>query len=252
MENNQKQILRDIVSEISGIMDEPLGDITVGRHMISITSAHTGICTRINPFEPGNIELSFDLPSSTKELVSMLADPPDEFPEAVSYAMAAANSLLPLPEKVIFLKAQDLMLKYGEGKNAAVIGHFPFVDTTKSKFKKLWIFENNPRPGDLPAEDARDLLYDADVIAVTATTLLNGTCGDLLKSIRKDAFTIMLGPSTPFASCLFDWGIDALAGSLIRNPSLVNACIREGVSRRQLKGLDPVIWILEKERQMIF
>jgi uncharacterized protein (DUF4213/DUF364 family) len=246
MNDSQRRLLEEILLSTEKIPDAPVKDMVIGNHLITVTSANTGLCTKM--MSPG-LEVRDKLPcfsGSAKELASLLVNPLPESPDTISFAMAAINSLLPVPEVAFPLKAQDFMVKNGKGKNAAVIGHFPFVDEVGPAFRNLWVLEIHPRPGDLPAETAKRLIPQADIIALTATTLLNGTCTDILSLIRKDAFIIMLGPSTPFAPCLFDWGIDALAGSFVKNTPLVNSHIREGLPYRKLKGIDKLIWVVEK------
>jgi hypothetical protein len=247
MNDKQERLLSDIVFNAEKVRDRPVKDIFTGDYLVSVTSAHTGLCTRVtrNGGESGEKSLLFG--KTAMEIAGMLTDPLPELPDTVSFAMAAVNSLLPVPEDAMQLRAQEIILERGRGKNVAVIGHFPFVDRVGSEFRNLWVLENYPRPGDLPAEAAEALLPQADVVAMTATTLLNGTCADLLGYIPKKSFTIMLGPSTPFAPCLFDWGIDALAGSRVNDNSLLKLSMMEGLPRRQLKGIDPLAWIVERD-----
>jgi hypothetical protein len=247
MNDKQERLLRDIVFNAEKVRDRPVKDIFTGDYLISITSAHTGLCTRVTRNGGESRGKSLLSGKSAMEIAIILTDPLPELPDAVSFAMAAINSLLPVPEDALQLRAQEIILERGKGKNVAVIGHFPFVDRVGSEFRNLWVLENRPIPGDLPAEAAGELLPQADVVAMTATTLLNGTCADLLGYIPKKSFTIMLGPSTPFAPCLFDWGIDALAGSRVKDNALVTLSMMEGLPRRQLKGIDPLVWIAERD-----
>ena len=245
MNDNQERLLRDIISDTGKVIDMPVKDIFTGRYLISVTSAHTGVCARVTRHGERSGDESLLSGRSAMEIVGMLIDPLPDLPDAISFAMAAANSLLPIPEDALHLKAQEIILRHGRGKNVAIIGHFPFVDRVGPEVRNLWVFENYPRPGDLPAEAAEALLPQADVVAITATTLLNGTCAGLLGCIPRGRFTIMLGPSTPFAPCLFDWGIDALAGSRVKDNSLLTLSMIKGVPRRQLEGIEPLVWIAE-------
>ena len=247
METSQERLLKDILESAKSVPDGPVKDIVVGSHLITVTSAHTGLCTKMGSHGLEVREKLPDFEGSARELASLLLNKSPEFPDIIAFSMAAINSLLPVPEVALLLKAQDHMMKYGKGKNAASIGHFPFVEKVGSEFRNLWVLEIHPRPGDLPIETAKELLPRADVVAMTATVLLNGTCADILKMIREETFVIMLGPSTPFAPCLFDWGIDALAGCSVKDAPLVNSSIREGLPYRKLKGVDPLIWVMEKD-----
>jgi hypothetical protein len=247
MNYKQEILLRDIISDTGKVSDMPVKDIFTGQYLISVTSAHTGLCTRVTRHgeRPGDESLFSG--RSAMEIAGMLIDPLPDLPDAVSFAMAAVNSLLPIPEDALHLRAQEIILRHGRGKNVAIIGHFPFVDRVGPEVRNLWVFENYPRPGDLPAEAAEGMLPRADVVAMTATTLLNGTCAGLLRAIPKKSFTIMLGHSTPFAPCLFDWGIDALAGSRVRDNSLLTSLMVKGVPRRQLEGIEPLVWLVERD-----
>lgn len=246
MNDNQERLLRDIISDAGKVDDMPVKDIFTGKYLISLTSAHTGLCARVTRHGERSGDKSLLSGMSAMEIAGMLIDPLPDLPDAVSFAIAAANSLLPIPEDALSLKAQEIIMRYGRGKNVAVIGHFPFVDRAGSDFQNLWVFENHPRPGDLPAEAAEEMLPQADVVAITATTLINGTCASLLGHIPGESFTIMLGPSTPFAPCLFEWGIDALAGSWVKDNSLLTSSMIKGVPRRQLEGIEPLVWIHER------
>lgn len=244
---DQKRILEEIVMTATRLPDTAVKDIIRGNHLLAVTSAHTGLCTRMG-CHGEHIRDEAHVPESAHELASFLVAPPQNFPDAISYAMAAINSLLPVPECTIPFKAQDLIRKHGEKKNVVLIGHFSFVEKMGPEFRNLWVLEIRPRPGDLPAKAGADLIPRADVVALTATTLLNGTCADILNLIPKDAFTIMLGPSTPFAPCLFDWGIDVLAGSCVVDARLTASSIRENLPFKRVRGIHPLIWTAENNR----
>jgi uncharacterized protein (DUF4213/DUF364 family) len=247
MNYKQEILLRDIISDADKVADMPVKDIFTGKYLISVTSAHTGLCTRVTRDKERSGDESLLSGRSAIEIAGMLIDPLPDMKDAMSFAMAAVNSLLPVPKDALSLKAQEIILRHGRGKNVAIIGHFPFVDRVGPEVRNLWVFENYPRPGDLPAEAAEALLPQADVVAITATTLLNGTCAGLLGRIPRESFTIMLGPSTPFAPCLFDWGIDALAGSRVKGNSLLTLSMIKGVPRRQLEGIEPLVWLVERD-----
>ena len=105
--------------------------------------------------------------------------------------MAAVNSLLPPPETKADIPGQDLILTQGQGKKVAVIGHFPFVDNLRNACDTVWVLEKCPKAGDIDASHAGEILPQADVVALTGTTLLNGTLAGLLNDCRENAFVIM-------------------------------------------------------------
>ncbi len=162
--------------------------------------------------------------------------------------MAAINALLPRqPERWIDLDATDYLTRYGAGKNVAVVGHFPFVERLRPQMRNLWVLELSPRPGDLPAEAAPEIIPQADVVAITATTLINHTFDGLLSLCNPAARLLLLGPSTPLSPLLFDWGIDALSGVVVEDPLKVARMTAQGGSSRQFKhgGMRPVTIIKE-------
>ena len=247
VEDAREKLLGDILHQVKKIRDARVKDVCQGKHHVMIISDHAGLCARMDYSGRTIREDLFGFRGSARELAIQFLRMSYESQDSISYAMAAINSLFPTPEDVLPLKAQQLIEKYGKGKNVVFVGHFPFVEKLGPEYRNIWVLEKYLRPGDLSAEVAEDFLPRADVVALTATTLLNGTCAGLLKLIPEDTFTIMLGPSTPFTPCLFDWGIDALAGCSVRNISQVKSSIQEGGPYRGLKGIDPVTWVPEKD-----
>ena len=157
--------------------------------------------------------------------------------------IAAINSLLPIDESLcIDLNAEEEIRSHGEGKRVAVIGHFPFVKGLRPVAQKLWVFElpGRSRPGDFTGNEIRTLLPQAEVIAITSTTLINHTLGHILSLAAPDAYKFMLGPSTPLSPVLFDYGFDALSGSIVIDRDQVINCISQGANFRQVKGVRKV------------
>jgi uncharacterized protein len=167
----------------------------------------------------------------------------------VSVGLATINALLPLPQHHWeILNAEDYITQYGAGKKVAVVGHFPFVGWIKDKVEKLWVLELSPREGDFPAEAAPEILPQADLIAITATTLINKTFQGLVELCRPDAIVILLGPSTPLSPVLFDFGVDILSGTIVTRPEKAFQGAAQGISLRQLRNADLVNLVtLKKE-----
>lgn len=150
--------------------------------------------------------------------------------------VAAINALLPFyPEAWIDLNAEEVLAKHGRGKNVAVIGHFPFVDRLRSHVSRLHILEQHPQPGDLSAAAAAAILPQADVIAITGTTLINHTFDQLLEICSPQALIILVGPSTPLSPIIFDHGVDILCGSVVTAPHPVLNVIGQGGNFRQVR-----------------
>jgi uncharacterized protein (DUF4213/DUF364 family) len=120
--------------------------------------------------------------------------------------------------------------------DVAVVGHFPWIPRLRKVARKLWVLEQRPQAGDLPAEAAEDILPKADVVAITGTSLMNHTAEKLL-DLAKGSFVVMVGPTTPLSTVLFDWGVDVISGVKVVEPEKVICSISEGAILRQMQGV---------------
>jgi hypothetical protein len=82
---------------------------------------------------------------------------------------------------------------------------------------------------------------EADVVAITGSSLINHTFERIMVNCRSGSFKIMLGPSTPLSPVLFDYGLDAIGGALVEDSKTVLTMVEEGASFRQLTGVRTVI-----------
>jgi len=239
----QHEILCALVDATRKLPDQPIRNITMGTCLAAVTSRFLGLASLVSHIAPGLPRPAFtNTPSSVHAVAGLLADPTASNTDKASLAMAAVNSLLPPPETKADIPGQDLILTQGQGKKVAVIGHFPFVDNLRNACDTVWVLEKCPKAGDIDASHAGEILPQADVVALTGTTLLNGTLAGLLNDCRENAFVIMMGPTTPFAASLFDCGIDILAGCAVPDPERALAGIRGGKCFKGLQGVRQIIW----------
>jgi len=158
-------------------------------------------------------------------------------PLEASIGMAAINSLIDVDETKCEAKnALDILIEKGVGKDIAVVGHFPWIPKLRKVARRLWVLEQRPQPGDLPPEAAKDILPKADVVAITGTSLINHTAEKLLR-LAKASFVVMVGPTSPLSTVLFDWGVDVVSGVKVVEPAKVIRCITEGAIFRQVQGV---------------
>jgi uncharacterized protein (DUF4213/DUF364 family) len=154
-----------------------------------------------------------------------------------SIGMAAFNALLEVDEAICTeINAREVILEHGAGQRVAIVGHFPFVKQVRQAAAECWVLELHPRPGDLPAVRATDVLPQADVVALTGTSLINHTFDDLIGLCRPDAFVALLGGSAPLSPVLFDRGIDTISGTRVVDVPVVLRAVGQGATFRQIPG----------------
>jgi uncharacterized protein (DUF4213/DUF364 family) len=94
--------------------------------------------------------------------------------------VAAINSLLDVDElRVTELNAADVLVQRGRGRHVALIGHFPFISQLRASAGELWVIEQQPAADEYPPEAAADLIPRAEVVAITASALINHTSRQL-------------------------------------------------------------------------
>jgi uncharacterized protein len=153
-----------------------------------------------------------------------------------SIGLAAINALLPQnPNLWMDLNAEAYVTQQGADRNVAVVGHFPFVYELRPRVKNLWVLELNPRDGDLPAHMAPEILPQADLVAITATSLINKTFQGLIKLCRPGAKVVLLGPSTPLSPVLYDHGVSVIAGTIVTDTNKTLLGVGQGTSLHQLR-----------------
>jgi uncharacterized protein (DUF4213/DUF364 family) len=154
-----------------------------------------------------------------------------------SIGMAAFNALLEVDESACTDRnAEEVILQQGAGRRVAIVGHFPFVERVRQAAELCWVLEQRPRPGDLAASQAAEVLPQADVVALTGTSLLNHTFDELIALCRPRAFVVLLGASAPLSPVLFEFGVDAVSGTKVVDVPAVLGAVGEGATFRQIPG----------------
>jgi uncharacterized protein (DUF4213/DUF364 family) len=117
------------------------------------------------------------------------------------------------------------------GKKVAVIGHFLFLEQLLQPVCDLCILERCPAEGDYPDSACEYLLPEQDYVFITGSAMINKTMPRLLE-LCKNAWTVLVGPSVPLASVLFDFGVDDLSGFVVRDTALLRKLIADNASTR--------------------
>jgi len=232
------KIINDILATLD--FQAPLRDIRQGPFQTAVLTRQCGLAS--TPHNPGphhdkspvkNAGLLLD---ENPESLSRLALSSSEAEAAIG--MAAINSLIEVDESCCEeLNAAELLMTRGDGKRLVVVGHFPFVSRLRTVAGELSVIEKNPREGDLSEAEAENLLPRADVIGITGTAFTNHTIENLLNLCHSGMYVVVLGGTAPLSPVLFDYGIDAVAGTLVTDPEAVLRSVSQGATYRQIKGV---------------
>ena len=235
-------------SILAGLDDGPVVDVRMGAYWTAVVAEVNGEkrCGLAASFFPDDLYHSadFDMPYAGKlqkinarELAGWVLS---QRPMERSVGTAAVNALLPrLDSQWTDGNAVEILAERGAGKNVALVGHFPFAKKLRDQVGTLWVLELNPHGDDLPADAAPEVIPQADVLAITASTLLNDTFAALMALRKPDSSVMLLGPSTPLSPAMFDYGVDMLSGSAVStDPNEINAvltAVSQGASFRQFQ-----------------
>jgi uncharacterized protein (DUF4213/DUF364 family) len=163
--------------------------------------------------------------------------------------MATINALLPaLEERWVDLNAEEVIAQHGAGRPVALVGHFPFIPRLRARVGSLSVLELQPRGEDLPADAASDVIPQADVLAITGTTLINHTFEGLMALRHPDALVLVLGPSTPLSPLLFDHGVHLLSGSVVEDVDSVLRVVSQGANFRQVRRQGVRLVTMQKQK----
>jgi uncharacterized protein (DUF4213/DUF364 family) len=242
-------VVESILGAVDAIGDAPVSRLRVGAYWTFVdTPRGAGMASSLRSedhlhgerpiAEAGQLHLM-----SAARMAGLLRS--GSAPEA-SVGLAAVNALLNgTADGLTETRAVEVLRERGAGRRVAMVGRFPFADQLRESCAALWVFERglNRRSADYGEESMEQLLPQADVVAVTATTVLNRTLPGVLAAVREDAFVMMLGPSTPLTPALFAFGIDILCGTLIDDPDTVLRAVEQGAVTSQIKGVRRVsLW----------
>jgi len=231
-----------------GILDDLISEVDSDATVTEIRQGvfHTGVLTRncglaatlprdaLRQRPPMVEEPGFLLEKSALELARMAYS--ESILEA-AIGIATVNSLLDIDENSCAeLNAAELILDKGRQRRIAIVGHFPFIPKVREVAEELWVIEKNPRQGDVGEAEADDLIPRAEVVAITGAALTNHTIEHLLELCDSKAFVVVLGDSAPLSSILFDYGVDAVSGTKVVDPTLALRCVSQGANFRQIRG----------------
>lgn len=238
--------------------DPPVESVLIGTHWTAVTTAVHGqrSCGLASSQLPGDDHHHGAGPAvpdaghlhqkSGRELAQMIhsSSPPE-----VSVGMAAINALLPRETTAwTDINAEAVIAQQGSAKRVALVGHFPFVQRLREQVGQLSVLELRPQGDDLPASAAPEVIPKADVVALTSLTLLNRTFERLIRLCRSDALVLLLGPTTPLSTVLFDYGVHILSGAVVEDVDAVLSTVGQGANFRQVHRAGVRLVTMQRDR----
>jgi len=130
-------------------------------------------------------------------------------------------------------------------EQVVLVGAFiPFLKELKRRGQPYLVLEQNPAalkaeemPFYRPAETAREIVPQADVLMITGATLLNDTLEDLLAFARPDTRVTIVGPTVGMLpDVLLARGADVLGSVRITRPDAFLDLLAEGGSAPHFLG----------------
>lgn len=231
------KILDDLIGSLKGD-DFQVKSVHTCVFWTAVITKHCGLSSTFRDVGPSHDRGVRDVGNLTQKTALELAEyaRSDSLLEA-SIGMAAINSLMDIDEsKCIEKNAFEIILEKGQGKNVAIVGHFPWIPKLKEKVRNLWVLEQRIREGDLPAKEAIRILPQCDVVGMTGTSFINHTIEGLLNLCKK-AYVVLVGPTSPLSSMLFDYGIEAICGTKVIDAEKVIRSISEGATFKEVTGV---------------
>ncbi len=236
------RVLEELLATID--QDVPVQDVAVGCFFAAVSSRRMGLSSVLRPpralHREDPLPAAGDLlPSRVGALARMALS--ESLLEA-SVGVAALNSVLDVPGDYRVVNAAELLAEHAVGRHVVVVGGFPFAAKLRSVAGSLEVFEMDPVPGshERDAAELFDELPRAQVLVISATTLINHTFDRIRRETPTDAFVVMVGPSTPLSPILFDWGVDVLAGTVVVDQVPCMRTVLQGATFRQVRGVKKI------------
>lgn len=241
---------RELVDGILGTLPSPgavIEDIVFGDRFVALTAGgRMGLASLLGARpseEEGDLPRRF-VGRRVGEAAELLRS---ASPFSLSLGLAAVNAAnTPAPDDAAAADApaEALITGLGRGRTVGLVGYFPFVPALREVAGSFHLFELQDLAGAVPREQWDETLAVLDVLALTGTALLTRQMAYFLRGASR-AVTVVLGPSTPLAPVLFDYGADYLCTSVVTDPVVVGEGIRAGLPFHAVKrrgGIRFVQW----------
>jgi len=239
------KILTELIESLRD-KDHPLKEVLTGAYWTAVVSRGCGLASTFrdegHPHKKGVKNVGRLTEKRALELANYSLS---DYAMEASIGMAAINSLIEVDEqRCVEKNASRILIEKGEGKDVGIVGHFPFIPELKRRARNLWVFEQRPKEGDLGPESAQAILPRCDIVGITGTAFINHTLEELLRW-SEGKFILLIGPTTPLTSFLFDYGIQVLSGTVVVEKEEAFRCISQGATFREVRGVRRVTMLNE-------
>jgi len=230
--NVQNRLLEHLIPQAAGavVADVRIG---LGYTAVKLESGHAGIAWTPKPDAPccTHFQAAGTLVGRpARELLAFLVDDNSVLARAVG--LAAANALLSaLPHPPVSRDEIIASLSIKAEERVVMVGYFaPVIAQLRQIGCQLDIVELNPHEGEtLTPEQGKKALAECSVAILTGTSLINGTCDELLAGLGNPRAAVLLGPSSPLCADIFNGTkITHVAGSRVRDVDAVLRTVSEG------------------------
>ncbi len=156
--------------------------------------------------------------------------------------LATPNALNCVDEaRLTYDDAANWLTAQSTGKTVAFFGRFPFIEEEIRPYaRQVWVFEQQSQSDELDHTAITTVLPQADLVAITSSTLINHTIDLILPYVKRESTVVLLGPSTPLAEKLLDNGIDAQFGVRLVDLERVIHSVTAGDGFQKMAGLQRV------------
>ena len=188
-----------------------------------------------SPFQIGHYAPN----EKAEELVRLLSSP-NMISAAVG--LATLNALnQPAEDALTTFDAADWLSEKSTNRAIAIFGRFPFIEDEIRPFaRRVWVFEQDTQAGEFDLNDIDSILPEAEVVAITGSSIINHTIDYILPHIQPQTMVAVLGPSTPLSAKLFACGVHAMFGVRVVDLQQVIASVTAGDGFQKIQGLQRV------------
>lgn len=161
---------------------------------------------------------------------------------SAAVGLATLNAISQPPEAALTtFDAANWLTEQATDRTIALFGRFPFIEQEIRPFaRQVWVFEQNPQAGEFGPLDVETILPQAEVVAITGSSIINHTIDGILPCIQHETLVVILGPSTPLTEKLFACGVHALFGVRVVDVQQVITSVTVGDGFQKIRGLQRV------------